>query len=1623
MQSSRSAGMWKAIGLFAALSGGLFAFAQVRDPQLADESPDDGPLRERRLVQRLEQARKLIASSDSASKPDFAQGVRLLQSILDDRRNDDDEFGAEDVFLDENRRDQRAKDVDETLKQNAEPQIEKLPAPPRSRPPSDNKPTREEKAGGKSDAQVRDLPVLRKSVKNQARQLLGSLPLAGRQAYELLVGKVAQIEFETAKEKRNWRGVETVSRRWFHTPAGYDATYSLAMRDLDAGEPLAAAMRLQELLLWPQASDSREPLLSLQLAVAWRMAGQLERCQNVLSHLKKAREKKSLADKPVPLRSGSDSLPLFDQDADSIAWLDRWMGTSLKPGQTTHELANDWPMVLGNGTRTAFAAAAIPGPQTIWTRSLLENGHEKNDSEAKDSDSKDESDDDDVPAPEPRESKSALTTPSPTTLSGAWGRVRVEIRTAIEQRIQAEQPILPTAQPIVVGNTLIVRNLAQLQAFRLSDGEPLWHSALLDSQLGELMARPRRGRTLRVNQPELDSWLQKRVWDDVTSGTLSSDGELIYSLQERSGGMFSQPQMAWRPIAQPREFNKLIAIEAQTGRLRWELGGPRLSDVELEGAGTYFLGPPLPWRGQLFVMTDDGVDLRLVALDPRDGQTLWTQTLASSDPIWWGVTHDAGLSPAIAGDCLVCPTGTGALIAVDPIRRELRWQATYREPTMRTVRGRFEFHPTMLPFETRWSCSTLLVSGTHVLFAPPDHGELLCLNAEDGRVIWRQARGEGLFIQGVTESGNALLVGSNDVRAIKLSDGTSAWPHPTPIASVFGRGALIAGVLHLPVTSNGGEVISLETRTGRLLTKAVVSKPLGNLIVANGQLVSQSASHVVAFPALNETQENLARAIAQNADDATALEQRGRLNLHLGHRQRGLEDLRRAISLRPTSDAKQTLAALLLENLRFDQADLESTIRELDTLVEDPKQRLIFARLRAQSLQLRGEYLSAARELLKVADAWEPDGELQNFGDKITARQDRWLAARLSELRNQMSEADRELLDAELKTRLRTAIDATGQLLLRRFVTLFGWHEPTSAMARRTLVDRLDNRKPNRHEVEANLLWLRRNGLPEHQAFATARMAQQWLATGQTEMSRSLLDDLSGRFAEIRSLDNKTGRELAEGWRAEFREKLNLAWPKEPVQSERTDEDFAISRSHRIEWIGPTDPLREHWQLEVDPLRFVVARDAAGRVVWKWKPPVDDYATRHVIGHYACSRGRWLVLALGSEFFVADTLMPEGEEATPRFLWQGTLTDRRADQPTATQPQPLPSPIPGMPMNYGMADNTGRRLGRVMIVGDDVLCVQSGTRLVATRLANGEVLWVHDGVPIGCEISGDDQAVLAISHERREVLVLSTLDGRLLARRGLRGKTKLAAVGRHLVTWSSSETGNELRLTDAITDHDVLQEQFVIGSTPCVSLRETVSVMEPSGRFVMWSVPDARKLLEQALPTIPNLRHIVVTQDRERWIMMTYAEEPPVPNKLRIRASELSFDHWKVHGPCFAFSRSTNKLLWTTEIDWQAVNVAQPADSPIIVLAATVFRPNTEGTAINDGLKYKVDVLDKRNGRVLTVAEELLKQRFEFCEQRPDLDEHTIEVQADRTVYRLTFGDAPPTKKSEPAKQKAAGQD
>ena len=112
--------------------------------------------------------------------------------------------------------------------------------------------------------------------------------------------------------------------------------------------------------------------------------------------------------------------------------------------------------------------------------------------------------------------------------------------------------------------------------------------------------------------------------------------------------------------------------------MQWELGGQEA----LEQSDTFFLGPPLPLRGQLYVMAEIKDEIRLLALDGATGKLLWSQQLAMVES---NITQDpvrrlAGVSPSYSDGVLICPTGAGCVVAVDLATRSLLWGYIYSHP-------------------------------------------------------------------------------------------------------------------------------------------------------------------------------------------------------------------------------------------------------------------------------------------------------------------------------------------------------------------------------------------------------------------------------------------------------------------------------------------------------------------------------------------------------------------------------------------------------------------------------------------------------------------------------------------------------------------------------------------------------------------------------------------------------------------------------------------------------------------------------------------------------------------------------------------------------------------------------
>ena len=143
------------------------------------------------------------------------------------------------------------------------------------------------------------------SLKTEAQRLLGAMPDQGRELYELKFGADARQLLDSALETRDIQKLVEVTRRYFHTDAGYEAMMLIGRHYLDQGRPLAAALRLQRLEESTSATERYDPELSVLLATCWLLADMPDRARDTLAGLKSRAP-------DARLRVGDKTVSLFD---------------------------------------------------------------------------------------------------------------------------------------------------------------------------------------------------------------------------------------------------------------------------------------------------------------------------------------------------------------------------------------------------------------------------------------------------------------------------------------------------------------------------------------------------------------------------------------------------------------------------------------------------------------------------------------------------------------------------------------------------------------------------------------------------------------------------------------------------------------------------------------------------------------------------------------------------------------------------------------------------------------------------------------------------------------------------------------------------------------------------------------------------------------------------------------------------------------------------------------------------------------------------------------------------------------------------------------------------------------
>jgi outer membrane protein assembly factor BamB/tetratricopeptide (TPR) repeat protein len=826
------------------------------------------------------------------------------------------------------------------------------------------------------------------SAKQEADRLIGTLPPAGMDFYKATYGAKAADLLKKAKKNGDPGLLNEIMKKYAHTDAGAEAIKLLGDYKFDRGEYMPALLCYSKLINRLGPDKVPAPLLA-KAAWAAHLAPPSSSDKNIVTAANVFSEKelwKMLRARTREVPLGEQAISVDDLQ-EHVAKLDR---SRLERNATDSLLYRATP---------SRSNQLIGGPAFMtreWGISLLYD---------KDS----------------------------SSLSAA----RSYIRKAKDALKGQNQPIIFAFSPIALSvldrkgertPLLIYKNFFGVTAVDLRTGTLSWASPS-DWSLQRMLSQ---GDT---KKQAVAQWLQfyenqhpQILFENSTVGTLSTDGQFVYVVEDLAIPPYPQPNfnngmivpggMPMQSNLSPElesavSHNKLYAysLAQNSGKLTWSLGTEE-KDPLLDH---YFLGPPLPLAGKLYLLADKQQEIRLICLDPsvlaKDNrniqgaivsiQTLgMTQEKMQNDPL--RRTWAAHL--AYGEGILVCPTNAGAVFGVNLLENSLVWAYPYRdkndvrelspqEQAMWNRRARLIRGGVMIeqPMQTvgnshnQWKVTAPIISDGKVVFTAPDARSIHCINLRDGSPIWHFPKQEDDLYLGNVYNGKVLIVGKKNVRALSLSSGETLWTLETGTPS--GQGIGSDHIYYLPLKDGGKgkeepQIIGIDMDRGRIVSRSK-SRPSepdkndadvpGNLIFAEGKVVSVTPfgkseheweGEVVAYPQLKVKIAEMDELIAKNPNDANALTERGELRLDKGDLEGAIDDLTSALKNHPGKETRVKARAKLYDTLTVYIADhfndAEKYLKDYEELckldLEDAPEKER-AKLEAEQRRRRATYL------------------------------------------------------------------------------------------------------------------------------------------------------------------------------------------------------------------------------------------------------------------------------------------------------------------------------------------------------------------------------------------------------------------------------------------------------------------------------------------------------------------------------------------------------------------------------------------------------------------------------------------------------------------------------------------
>jgi outer membrane protein assembly factor BamB/tetratricopeptide (TPR) repeat protein len=1404
--------------------------------------------------------------------------------------------------------------------------------------------------------------------RSEAYRILAALPAPGLDAYRALQAPAAAALLKEAKEKDDSERLARLVRLYPFTPACAEGLQVMGEWHRFNGRQAEAA-RCYELLA-DQLPVEKWPIEALYSAV-------------IACHRTKLSAQAAPLEKELLGRLGQDGAMVGDRKVTAES-----LKKDLVPPPAGPQPRN-WPQFGGTPSRTAEQPGNAPHVLPLYEIELTR-----------------------------------------TDDSRAW------VKQAAEMLAKAGEPRIAAGVPLVlsgddVGDTgpyVVFHSQWGTHAHFLKTGAQRWEA----SSAWSLDRMARDVKKVEAVKQWMTFYLLNNtrpsvIFENSIVGQLSAGSRYVYVVEDLA--VPPPPGVHWNPRRRPGvpdvfnenvseaiQASRLQAYDPLTGKIKWEVGGG-WQKHELEGS--CFLGPPLVLNKRLYVLTEKKQRLRLAVLEPATGQVLSVRDLCgmpepiSMDPL----RRCQALMPAFDRGILVCPTGTGALIGIDVLQHAVAWAHVCGERAQPVVVE--DDRPRLNPKANLGTpfCGPAVpyLTDGKVVYLCAESRVLVCLDLHTGVPAWqKRLAADDLYLAGVSQ-GKVLLVGKRNCRGLKLATGETLWTAATGLPS--GLGQVASGTLYLPleegIETRAPEICALDVDCGQVRSHLRCRRPVGNLVFAEGFIVSQSATTLAAFPEAQAVGQRIEERLKKNPADPEGLADRARMRLTAGQLKPAVDDLSAALAGKPDAALKERVRGLLydalLDLIERDPEAGAPYLKEHEALLrdgpvpaaasaEERQQQARFHALAAQVYASQGPLPAAFDNAMRLASP-----PLASVLVAVPGDPDRRIAARLwgrALVTRLQGDAQFRAVIARRWQAVQEKPDAAE---LRAFVRLVGTATEEGRAAHLLLADLCRKEKAYR-EADLLLQAVRRStDDPIRAARALAMLVELALDQALIPDAIHYARVLKEEYLNVPLGDGRTGADVYDGMVTDKRLLPFLEAPAVPageLQATLVRRQNGVGEGAcALGQEGELLPFFARHELALLPdagRLWLRDRDKDG-ASWSVEGPAVKLRISSDL-----NRARWSPLHLRPLFTSLHlghlTVVNRGDRVVGldpvarRVLWQRALYPQETVQAVLASGQGS--------LEFASRGKVDVPLGRVLL-SPEVVVVQAGDGLTGLDPLTGETLWQRPKLGPGCCIFGDGQHLAVVETEEERVTathLLRMADGSAVPARDFAAlyDSRFREVGCNLLIASSRPGGSiRLRVYDVRAGKDSWQRDLPAGSALLDSTDPgLVGWVEPEGKLRVLRTEDAVSLLNA------EIERGIAERMTGGWVVPTGDQFLVLANgaidRQRIRIGPTpslpALGGWPalpVNGTLFAFDRDGGKLTWQRPVALQNLLLYRLDESPVLLFTTGYVEtppPMKEERPVKGVL-----VLRKSDGKVLLESLDL-----------PGLNEFH-ELRIDRAASRVTL--------------------